>query len=140
MEMPDNQLKSVSYAEFLCGMNECPSPGAVTLDAQAALSLIKSGSASPFPSMLFAAGAAGFLAASFILPVLFSWHAFPICIFASWASYKVARVLIMKTAWKELLGQGQQSEDTLEALYDRLVEHDLLHAVYWPPATDKRRT
>jgi len=129
--MSENQLKSVSYAEFLHGMDKNASAGTVVLNAQAALSLVRSGIATPFPSMFFIAGAAGFLAASFILPFFFSWHAFPVCLIASLASYKIGRILIMKSAWNELLGRGEQSEETMEAVYDKLVEFDLLQATQW---------
>jgi len=130
--MPENQLKSVSYAEFLCGMDKSPASRTVTLNAQAALNLIRGGIAAPFPSMFFAAGAAAFLIASLILPFVFSWLATPLCLLASWASYKAARMLIMKSAWKELLGKGEQSEEVMEEIYDRLVEYDLLRATHWP--------
>ena len=130
-DVPENRLRSVSYAEFLHGMDANASAGTVVLNAQAALSLIQSGIASPFPAMLFVAGAAGFLAASFILPFFLSWPAIPVCFLASLVSYKIARILIMKSAWNELLGKGQQFEETMEAVYDRLVECDLLQATQW---------
>ena len=129
--MSENRLKSVSYAEFLCGMEKNAAAGTVVLNAQAAISLVRSGIARPFPGMYFVAGAAGFLAAAFILPFIFSWPAIPACFFASWVSYKIARIFIMKSSWNELLGKGQQSEETMEAVYDRLVEHDLLQATRW---------
>jgi hypothetical protein len=129
--MSDNQLKSVSYAEFLCGMDKHAGGGTVALNAQAAISMVRTGIAKPFPGMYFVAGAAGFLAAAFILPFIFSWLAIPVCFAASVASYWIARMLFMKSSWNELLGKGQQSEDTMEAVYDRLIEHDLLKATRW---------
>ena len=129
--MSENRLKSVSYAEFLCGMDKNAAASTVVLNTQAAISLVRSGIASPFPAMYFIAGAAGFLAASFILPFFLSWLAIPACFFASWVSYRIAKVFIMKSSWNELLGKGQQSEEVMEAVYDRLVEHDLLQATQW---------
>jgi len=129
--MSENRLKPISYAEFLHGMDRNASGGTVVLNAQAAISLVRSGIASPFPGMLFFVGAAGFLVAAFILPFFLSWMAIPVCFFASWASYRIARIFIMRSAWNELLGKGQQSEETMEAVYDRLIEHDLLQATQW---------
>ncbi len=129
--MPENQLKTrgVSYAEFLRGMAENANAGTAVLDSRAALSLVKRGIARRFPAMLFFWAAIALVIAPVALHSFFFWVTFPICLFLAYLSYKAARIFIMRSAWKALLG-GQPAE-RMEQIYDSLVRHDLLWAAHW---------
>ena len=112
-------------------MKENADDGTAVLDAQAALSLVKSGIATPFPAMYFSVGTALSLAATILLPFFLSWVVIPIGVLATLLCYMITRVLTMRAALQELLGNGQQSREAMEAVYDRLVAHDLLRATRW---------
>ncbi len=138
--MPENCLKSraVSYAEFLHGMAENADAGTAALDSMAALSLIKNGVASRFPSLLFSWGTMAFVATAFILPFFFSWAAVPICLFFAYMSHRAAKIFVMRSAWRTLLGRGKWPVHVVEWLYAELVARDLLWSRYWDVQEDDR--
>ena len=130
----ENKLKelNISYKNFLYGMENPAGDAKVSLSHGAAVSLCKNGFGSNLFNAIISFTVPIWIVAGILFAFMLDWRFVFLAVIIP-VHLKVARRVIAKSVWRELLGDGKLAYDLRESAYNLLVEHDQLWAESWSP-------